>query len=194
VLQSPRERHQSDDELSADSTADTRGGGDGARRWTASGGGGASPANPLEYYETRGRAQNAPRCSSPPRGSVGGLLDGGKAADRRSSGGGATRVSVGGGGSGALGFGAKGGAALRWQPLNRPERAPRCAGREARDARKTGSGCGPYPGLTRPEVGDDGRDPPVSRSGRRRTRLGRTGPQAKWATETEVRRRTRLRN
>jgi hypothetical protein len=50
----------------------------------------------------------------------------------------------------------------------------------------------PAPVGLRPKVGDDGRDPPVSGSGRRRMRLDRTGPQAKPAVEREVRRQTRL--
>jgi hypothetical protein len=69
--------------LLADSTADTQGGDDSARRRTASGGGGARPAKPFGGYKTRGHALGAPKCSSPPRGSVGGLLDGGNAETTR---------------------------------------------------------------------------------------------------------------
>jgi hypothetical protein len=43
--------------------------------------GGARLANPFGGCETRGRAQSAPKCSSPPCGSIGGLLDDGKMAD-----------------------------------------------------------------------------------------------------------------
>jgi hypothetical protein len=80
VLQSPRKRHLDDDVLPADSTADTRGGDDGARRRTASGGG-ARPASPFGCFEARGRAQSAPGCSSPPRAAPGVLQVGGEATD-----------------------------------------------------------------------------------------------------------------
>jgi hypothetical protein len=60
--------------------------------------------------------------------------------------------------------------------------------------RARGQGCAqdrlgvgvPAPVGLRPKVADDGRDPPVSDSGRRCTQLGRTGPQAKRVTGRKV--------
>jgi hypothetical protein len=81
VFQFPRGKRQGDDRLAANPTADSRGGDDDAQWRTASGGGGARPANPIGCYEAQEHAQSAPGCSSPPRATAGILHDGGRATD-----------------------------------------------------------------------------------------------------------------
>jgi hypothetical protein len=178
-----------DDVLPVVSTADSQGSDDGARRRTASGTGGARPANLLGGYETRGHAQSELGCSSPPRAAPRVLHVGGEAAAERSSGGSAARVRrQRRDAARELGFGVKParcGAA--WQPLNRPgsRLGVRACG-HTRVRRRLGVGFLP-PVSFRPEVGDDGRGPPVGGSGRAAAVLGHAGPSGSEAAGLAVR-------